>query len=96
MEEKKPIQIEIDETTASGIYSNLAIITNSESEFIFDFIFRQPRPPKAKVRCRIITSPSHAKRFLSALKENISKYEARFGEIKAVPEAKDNKIGFYH
>jgi hypothetical protein len=39
-ETKKPeIQIEIDETTAQGVYSNLAMIGHSENEFILDFIF---------------------------------------------------------
>lgn len=84
MEEKKnEIQIEIqtDEQTAQGIYTNLAGITHSETEFIFDFLFMQPNQPKAKLRARIISSPIHTKRFLMALKENIRKYEERFGPI---------------
>lgn len=98
MEESKRngIKIEIDEATAQGAYSNLAMISHSETEFIVDFIFMQPQSPNARVRSRIITSPSHAKRFLAALKDNISKYESRFGEIKAGPVAEDKKIGFYN
>ena len=99
MEEiKKPeIQIEIDEPTAQGSYANLALISHSDSEFIIDFIFLQPQAPKAKVRSRVITSPGHAKRFMLALKENIARYEARFGEIKTdVPFDQDKKIGFYN
>lgn len=99
MEEvKKPeIKIEIDENTAQGVYVNLAMIGHSEDEFIVDFIFLQPRSPKAKVRSRIVTSPGHIKRLLTALKDNLAKYEARFGEIKITsrPEA-ENKVGFYH
>lgn len=95
---KKPeIQIEIDDTMAQGIYTNLAMIGHSENEFIIDFIFLQPQAPKAKVRSRVITSPGHVKRLLAALQDNINKYETRFGEIKlpAHPEP-DNKIGFYN
>jgi len=97
-ETKKPeVQIEIDDVTAQGTYSNLAMIAHSDNEFILDFIFIQPQAPRAKVRSRIITSPSHAKRFLAALKDNISKYEAKFGEIKAVIQTEEEKkIGFYH
>ena len=81
--EKKQLQIEIDDQTAQGLYCNLAFLTHSEQEFIMDFMFLSPQQPKAKVRSRIITSPKHAKRFLMALKDNIQKYEARFGAIPA-------------
>lgn len=85
MEQQKEntgIKIEIDEQTANGIYSNLAMIRHSENEFIVDFIFFQPQDGKAKVRSRIITSPPHAKKILEALKANIAKYEEKFGSIK--------------
>ena len=64
---KQEIKIEIDEQTANGSYSNLALITHSETEFIIDFIFVQPQNGKAKVKDRIITSPLHVKKFLQAL-----------------------------
>lgn len=97
-EKKKPeIQIEIDDVTAQGAYANSALITHTEGEVVIDFIFLQPQAPKAKVRSRVITSPGHAKRLLSALQDNIAKYEARFGPIKtdARPDD-DKKVGFYH
>lgn len=88
MTEQKPqsnqpvqLQIEVDDNTSQGIYSNLAGVTHSETEFIFDFLFLQPNQPKAKLRARIISSPVHTKRFLTALMENIKKYEDRFGTI---------------
>lgn len=91
------IQIEIDDATAQGQYANLALISHSETEIILDFIFLQPQVPKAKVRSRIITSPSHAKKLLAALEDNVKKYEARFGKISVQPSADpDGKIGFYH
>lgn len=83
MKEEKPLKLEIqmDEVTAQGIYTNLAGVTHSETEFVLDFLFLQPSQPKAKLRARIITSPVHTKRFLKTLKENIKRYEERFGEI---------------
>ncbi|MDR2860456.1 MAG: DUF3467 domain-containing protein [Elusimicrobiota bacterium] len=81
-EVKSEIKIEIDEETSSGVYSNLAMISHTDSEFILDFIFIQPQYGKAKVRSRVITSPAHAKRMLAALQDNVSKYETQFGEIK--------------
>ena len=76
------VNIELPEDVADGIYSNLAIITHSSSEFVIDFIKMLPGIPKAKVKSRIILTPQHAKRLLTALKENIAKYEAAHGNIK--------------
>ena len=45
---QKQINIELDEKTAEGTYSNLAIINHSVSEFVVDFISLMPGAPKAK------------------------------------------------
>ena len=88
MQDKKNVpnqlNIELSDEVAEGIYSNLAIITHSPSEFIVDFIKMMPGIPKAKVKSRIILTPQHAKRLYKALKENVAKYEAIHGEIKDV------------
>jgi hypothetical protein len=76
------INIEIDEKVAEGIYSNLAIINHSASEFVLDFVSIMPGNPKAKVKSRIVLTPQHAKRFLKALNENIHRFESSHGEIK--------------
>ncbi|WP_417358734.1 DUF3467 domain-containing protein, partial [Flavobacterium sp.] len=70
------INIELDEKTAEGIYSNLAIINHSASEFVVDFVTIMPGVPKAKVKSRIVLTPQHAKRLLKALGENIQRFEA--------------------
>jgi hypothetical protein len=77
------ISIELKEDVAQGIYSNLAVITHSSSEFIVDFIRIMPGIPKADVKSRIILTPEHAKRLMLALRDNINKYEAVNGPIKA-------------
>lgn len=76
------INIELDEKTAEGIYSNLAIINHSASEFVVDFVSIMPAVPKAKVKSRIVLTPQHAKRLLKVLGENIHRFEATHGEIK--------------
>ncbi|MCC6700209.1 MAG: DUF3467 domain-containing protein [Fluviicola sp.] len=75
------INIELSEELAEGVYSNLAIITHSQAEFVTDFIQMMPGMPKAKVRSRIIMSPQNAKRLMKALAENIQKYEQHNGVI---------------
>lgn len=91
---EKQIQIEIDDAVAQGAYSNLALISHSESEVVLDFVFVQPQAPKARVRSRVITSPLHAKRLLKALEENLKNYESRFGEIKMPQQDQNKQVGF--
>ena len=81
--EQPQLQVEIDEPVARGIYTNLALITHSETEIILDFLFLQPQTAKSKVLARLVSSPVHAKRLLWALKDNIEKYEERYGPIAA-------------
>jgi len=76
------LNIELDESVADGTYANLAIINHSVSEFVVDFVNVMPGTPKAKVKSRIILTPQHAKRFMKALAENVSRFEKAHGEIK--------------
>ena len=76
------LDIELPEEIAQGIYSNLAIINHSATEFVLDYIAIMPGLPKAKVKARIILTPQHAKRLLKALADNVSKFEKTHGEIK--------------
>jgi len=79
-------KIDISNEVAEGIYSNLAIISHSYSEFILDFVNALPggRP---RVKSRIVMTPEHAKRLLAALSGNISKYEHEFGKIHLQEES---------
>ncbi|SCY82195.1 DUF3467 domain-containing protein [Flavobacterium caeni] len=90
MSDQKPqpgqINIELDEATAEGIYSNLAIINHSASEFVMDFVCIMPGTPKAKVKSRIVLTPQHAKRLVKALADNVNRYEAAHGEIRDVEQ----------
>lgn len=85
MEDKKntpsQLNIELPEEIAEGVYSNLALINHSPSEFVVDFIRMVPNVPKAKVKSRIILTPQHAKRLLNALTDNVRKFEENFGKI---------------
>jgi len=81
-EQEGQINIQLDENTAEGIYSNLAIINHSASEFVLDFVCIMPGVPKAKVKSRIVLTPQHAKRLVKALAENVHRFEVAHGEIK--------------
>lgn len=89
MENQNPenqLNIELSEEIAEGIYSNLAIITHSQSEFVIDFIKMMPGVPKAKVKSRIVLTPQHAKRLVKALNDNIQRFEQVNGKIKDVDQ----------
>lgn len=85
--EKKELNIELPPDVAQGLYTNLAIITHSHSEFIMDFVQMMPGIPKPKVVSRVVMAPEHAKRFLKALEDNVGKYEREHGEIKPPAQA---------
>jgi hypothetical protein len=62
-------------------YVNLVRIAHSPSELVFDFAQLLPGTGQANVSSRIIMSPLGAKLLQRALAENLSKFEAAFGEI---------------
>lgn len=89
-DQNNQIQIELPEDVAEGIYSNLAVIAHSSSEFVVDFVRIMPGVPKAKVQSRIILTPEHAKRLLYALNDNVKRFESQNGII----DLEKNQLGF--
>ena len=66
----------------NATYANTVIISHNKNEMIFDFIQIMPNDPRARVQQRIVMTPAHARLFLKALEENVSRYEDKFGEIE--------------
>lgn len=64
------------------VYSNMARISHTPSELTVDFARLLPGQTKMTVLVRMLLSPVGAKLLLRALAENISRYEAAFGEIR--------------
>ena len=58
------IEVKVDESVASGIFSNFVNISSSPEEIILDFLFVHPAPPPGfgKLMSRMILTPAHAKR----------------------------------
>ena len=90
---QRQLKVQLDPEHGEGIYSNLAMIAHSPSEFILDFARVMPGLPQAKVMARIIMTPTHAKILKKALEDNLKKYEERFGEIK-LHGTEQKKMGF--
>ena len=88
-QQSQSLQFQINEATAQGLYANLAIVSNMDSEFILDFAFVQPGQNPVKVHSRIIMSPKQAKRLAVTLSRGIVQYEEKQGTIEIdAPEAK--------
>lgn len=65
-----------------AVYANMARITHSPSEFIFDFAQMLPGLKAPAFKSRVLLSPLSAKLIYKALGDNLAKYETNFGEIK--------------
>ena len=90
---QNPIEVELGEHEAEGLYSNLVFIAHSASEVILDFARALPGLPKAKVYARVILTPQHAKSLSLALEQNLKTYESQFGTIK-LPGDNKKELGF--
>jgi len=77
---KKKLNITIP-PDLDAVYANLARITHSPSEFIFDFAQMLPGLTEPAFKSRVLLSPLSAKLIHKALGENLAKYETAFGEI---------------
>lgn len=86
------INIELDDALAEGTQTNLTVISHSASEFVLDFIRLIPGTTNGRVKSRIVLSPEQAKRLVVSLEENISHYEATFGEINVIPTETELQI----
>lgn len=69
----------------SATYANMVMISHTQFEVILDFIQVISHDPRARVQQRIVMTPAHAKMFLNALAENLTRYENANGEIKLPP-----------
>ncbi len=85
-EGKKPqeLGIKITDEILRGVYANNMVVAHTKEEFFIDFV--NVIPPQGIVTARVIISPGHMKRIIKAVMDNVSKYEAKFGEIAEAPE----------
>jgi len=92
-EEKKGVQVIFPDSLKGGVYSNLIYITHTKEEFVLDFMMVVP--PAGSVTSRVVISPGHMKRMISALVQNLEKYEGKFGKLTAAEEPPKPTMGFH-
>ena len=84
-------KIQIRDTFAGAEYANAMSVQHGKEEFLITFI--NVAGPAGRVVSKIITSPGHLKRIMSALEDNIKKYESSFGPITEA-QSPTKEIGF--
>lgn len=88
------LNIKVSDDAGRGVYANLVAVHNNEMDFIFDFIFVEPRRSQGQLVSRVVANPRTAKRLLKGLTELVRLYEGRFGEI-TLPDGATPR-GKYH
>jgi hypothetical protein len=79
-EQEESLNVSTNVEMLKGAYCNSAFIKHSKNDFILEFIMAESG--KGYLVSKVITNPSHAKKLLKALQDNIEKYEKAYGEIE--------------
>jgi hypothetical protein len=77
--ESQDMQISTQDEISRGHYSNSMLISHGPEEFIIDWLLQSPNG--VHLVSRIIVTPAHLKRIVSALQDNLAKYEESFGDL---------------
>lgn len=86
------IQIKITDEVMKGFYANLMQVMHSKEEFVFDFM--NVVGQQGIVGARVMVAPGHFKRIVTALEENLKKYEEQFGTISEGQSQANSEFGF--
>lgn len=91
---QQEIKVSFPDSIKGGVYSNLMFVSHTKEEFILDFMMVSP--PQGAVTARVIMSPGHMKRTITALKKNLEKYENLYGSLEEAqePTKGKGKLGF--
>lgn len=90
---KQEVKVVFPENLRGGVYANNMMVAHTKEEFILDFMMISP--PVGSVTARVVISPGHMKRMVSALKLNLEKYESKFGKLAEAAEPPKSQIGFH-
>ena len=87
--QKETLQINTGDEMSRGRYSNNLLVSHTQEEFIFDWLLNSVTG--VHLLSRIIVSPPHLKRIVTALNDSLEKYESQYGKIPVI-QAKDQKF----
>jgi len=79
-----PVSARVPERLARGVMSTGVLVLDGPNEFILDFMQGLTRP--FQVACRVVIPPAVMEQLCVALRDNLSKFEARFGAPPPLPK----------
>ena len=79
-----PISARVPERVARGVFSTGVIVIDGPYEFVLDFVMGLVQP--RQVVARVVMSPVVVEQFVHAIRDNVGKYESRFGKIPEIPK----------
>jgi len=77
-------EIKIQDNIPGAEYSNLMQVRHNKDEIML--MFANVMPPTGKTVAKVVTNPSHFKKIVNALQDNLKKYEEKYGIIEQSPE----------
>jgi len=84
--QQQQIQIRIPDGLRSGTYANHLVLSHTDHEFTLDFCavlaHEDPSIRQAEVVARVVVAPTLVGTLLTALNDNLGKYERQFGEVR--------------
>ncbi|OGY43225.1 MAG: hypothetical protein A3B89_01040 [Candidatus Buchananbacteria bacterium RIFCSPHIGHO2_02_FULL_40_13] len=89
--QNQPQEIKIADNFTGGEYANAMQVAHTKDEVLLTFF--NIVSPSGRVCAKIITSPGHLKRMITALNDNLKRYEEKFGIVEAA-ESPKKEIGF--
>jgi hypothetical protein len=82
------VQVVVPDAVKHGEYANFLVVSHSPHEFTLDFCQLLPAGEQGKVNAEVVSrvriAPTMVARVLNALNTNLSGYEDRFGQVKAL------------
>ena len=78
-----PVTARVPDRIARGVFSTGVIVIDGPYEFVLDFVMGLVQP--RQVVARVIMSPVVVEQFVYAIRDNVAKYEGRFGKIQEIP-----------
>jgi len=86
--QKQQVNVVVPDEVKLGEYANFLLVSHSPHEFTLDFCQLLPGKEQGKVNAQIVSrvriAPTMVGRVLNALNTNLSNYEERFGQVKAL------------
>ncbi|MBY0525710.1 MAG: DUF3467 domain-containing protein [Gemmataceae bacterium] len=77
------VSARVPEKIGRGVFSTGALVLQGPHEFVIDFVLRMAQPQQ--IVARVILPPSIMPSVIGALRENLNKYQAKFGAPPALP-----------